>query len=120
MEGLGCLAATAGNLGVLSVVVRGISDLMERDAETDALGSHNAAAEHARAFAIQVLSKLYPVAQPEKSRGFVRDTHIDSLISSVRFGELKTASQPALEILRSTDGEGRNEQFEKLLSYQDC
>jgi nucleoside phosphorylase len=128
MEGLGFLVATAANLEIRSLVIRGISDLVDRKTETDALGSQRVAAEHASAFAFQVLSKLLPTRAPQADtvapadhpRTFVRDPQIDSLIANVRFGELKTSAQPALEILRTTDSAGRNQLFEKLLSYQDC
>jgi nucleoside phosphorylase len=128
MEGLGFLVAAAANFEIRNLVIRGISDLVDRKAETDALGSQRVAAEHASDFAFQVLSKSFSTrsgqtaeAAPLKHpRAFVRDPRIDSLIADVRFGELKTSAQPALEILKTTGSAGRNELFEQLLSYQDC
>src|SRR5437588_4799577 len=111
MEGLGFLVAAAANLEIRTLVIRGISDLVDRKTQTDALGSQRVAAEHASAFAFQVLSRLFSTragqapeaAFVECPRAFVRDPQIDSLIVDVRFGELKTSAKPALEILRATD-----------------
>jgi len=128
MESIGFLAAAAANLEVRSLVIRGISDLVDHKTETDALGSQNVAADHASAFAFQVLSKLGSKQASQSSHAssleisteFVRDPRIDALLAHVQFGELKTSAQPALEILKKTDATGSNELFQKLMSYQDC
>jgi len=129
MEGLGVLAATAANRRVSALVVRGISDLLDRKAKAEATGSQSLAARHASAFAFQVLSKLSfklleagkgaPPA-PKDSAQFKRDPTVEALIKNVRFGDLKSGAEPAVELVRRTDSESRNELFERLLDYVDC
>ncbi len=58
MEGHGFLHAVLLNHTVLGLVVRGISDLVDDKAEADASGMQPIAAQHAAAFAFQVLAKL--------------------------------------------------------------
>jgi nucleoside phosphorylase len=66
MEGFGFLrAAHAG--GVDALVVRGISDLLEKKAESDAAGWQERAARHASAFAFEVLAKLAGAWTKERS-----------------------------------------------------
>lgn len=59
MEGRGFLAATHAN-DVQALVVRGISDLIERKEAADAEGSQPRAARHAAAFALFLLTRLHP------------------------------------------------------------
>ena len=57
-EGFGFLKATYSSRSVSSLVIRGISDLLDDKGETDAQGYKEIASHHASAFAFQVLEKL--------------------------------------------------------------
>jgi len=58
MEGRGFLEATHANQQVASLVVRGISDLINNKSDIDDTVRQEAAAGHASAFAFEVLSKI--------------------------------------------------------------
>lgn len=58
MEGAGFLRGAYGNLGVGSLVVRGISDLLDNKAASDAGGGQPRAADHAAAFAFEVIANI--------------------------------------------------------------
>src|SRR5262249_49385978 len=60
MEGRGCLRAIQANADVRALIVRGISDLLDRKAESDAAGGQERAAAAASAFAFEVLANLAP------------------------------------------------------------
>ena len=57
MEGEGFMRAAYSNQ-VDSIVIRGISDLLEGKAEADKSGSQEVASDHASAFALELLSRL--------------------------------------------------------------
>lgn len=58
MEGLGFLKAARANQQVSAMVIRGISDLIDNKAEVDKTGYQKIAAQHASAFAFEVLAKF--------------------------------------------------------------
>jgi nucleoside phosphorylase len=58
MEGRGFLRAVYGNQQISALIVRGISDLLDEKARSDAAGWQERAARHASAFAFEVLAKL--------------------------------------------------------------
>jgi nucleoside phosphorylase len=63
MEGYGFLQAVYGYQNVEALVVRGISDLVDKKSEADATGTQEMAARHASAFAFEVLAKMVPLGQ---------------------------------------------------------
>jgi len=64
MEGRGLLEAAAINDRVDALVIRGISDLLDRKSESDALGSQELAAAHASAFAFELLASMDAATLP--------------------------------------------------------
>lgn len=58
MEGYGFLQATYANARVEALVIRGISDLLDGKRKADAANFQEIAAQHASAFAFEVLAKL--------------------------------------------------------------
>lgn len=66
MEGFGFLNATWANPQVSAMVVRGISDMIDGKTNADSAGSQDRAANHASAFAYQLLEKFQPEHHKER------------------------------------------------------
>jgi len=64
MEGHGLLEAASINERVDALVIRGISDLLDKKAESDAQGSQQLAAAHASAFAFELLASIQASTMP--------------------------------------------------------
>ena len=73
MEGYGFFQAAQANHSVEAIAVRGISDLVEGKAEADASGSQELAAQHAAAFAFEVLANI----KPPTNKSIVTNSHAD-------------------------------------------
>lgn len=58
MEGHGFLQAIQANQGVLGLVIRGISDLIDDKSDSTSVARQDTAARHAAAFAFQILAKF--------------------------------------------------------------
>jgi nucleoside phosphorylase len=125
MEGAGFLRAVYANQGVQSLIVRGISDLIDKKEETDTAGYQDIAAHMASAFAFEVLAN-WGLADPGdglgKARNGFRDAKpmsrekwivkIEAKLDSLEDADLKTiatilkqlSGDPKLSIERLSSG----------------
>lgn len=67
MEGIGFLEAVYANPNVAAIIVRGISDLIDKKSRSDASGYQEIAARHASAFAFELLARWLLPALPAYS-----------------------------------------------------
>jgi nucleoside phosphorylase len=64
MDGFGFLSAANGHVGIQSIVIRGIADVIDQYTKDDSFQIK--AAEHASAFAFEILANLEPIGQNER------------------------------------------------------
>jgi nucleoside phosphorylase len=109
MEGRGFLKATDANEDVKALIVRGISDLINKKSAADAGGSQELASHHASAFAFQVLAKLgqKEMLQVDKEATNSTSRHLTTALqdsqnvdkAGLRRRLLKTFDRERLELL---------------------
>jgi len=125
MEGRGFLTGTWANRNVEALVIRGISDLIDRKVEADAQGSQELASKHASAFAFEVLARFVlperasaPVMArpPERARlwmvPFSRNQNFTGravLLHAIREHFLANPSRPAPLALFGLGGVGKTQ-----------
>ncbi len=87
MEGRGFLEAAHDRPTIAALIVRGISDLLEGKAEADKAGYQPLAAQHASAFAFEVLARLDPPEgqKPKLDGGFQREQQPSTRTPDARF-----------------------------------
>jgi nucleoside phosphorylase/transcription elongation GreA/GreB family factor len=77
MEGLGFLQVATDHKDIDALLVRGISDLIDKKSEADASGSQEYASKNASAFAIEILAN-YGLLKKDKDENFEVFTRIPS------------------------------------------
>jgi nucleoside phosphorylase len=138
MEGKGFLQVAHSNRGTQALVVRGISDLLSKKSQSDARGWQSKAANHASAFAFEVLAKYSPAIpldggmqpeiaqivkpdmpplQPVASFAFEESPTLNSLLEPVKLGDWEASADAALAVVMETMPDGQNPVFEALLRY---
>ncbi len=86
MEGHGVLKAVRANPEINALIVRGISDLIDKKSEADTAGSQEIAARHASAFAFQVLAKLeLEKAEIDRKTVFLVSVFVTFIVMLIRY-----------------------------------
>lgn len=94
MEGHGFLEAAHATSGVLALVVRGISDLIEGKAQSDSEGWQPKAASHAAAFAFEVLARFQPARQHLDGEMVPRLDHVQTNMTLPQTQAVKVRGVP--------------------------
>jgi nucleoside phosphorylase len=101
MEGRGFLEAAHANQSVMSLVIRGISDLIDDKSKTDKAGYQRLAADSASAFAFEVLSNFAGLESSQSSKPHHEASFESSRVSEKFMDreESKRRSELAQEVL---------------------
>ena len=142
MEGKGFLQATHSNRLTQALIVRGISDLINKKRQSDARGWQTRAANNASAFAFEILAKYSPtplagvgnrltesdkvnqneMTEKRKPESFAFQDYrmISELLEPIKLGDWDAAADAALAVIMETMPDGRNPTFDAVLRYYNC